>query len=508
MIDGSLGSFDILEQPLTSEEVTVTYTPSSTVKSYTYEVIKNGKTYDTGEVKTFRSNQITLYESGEYKIVIKTLDKNNIEGTLESGIYRLDLDAPSIICTKKSFDIYQNGDVKTLEQQIKENIIANDKQDGNLKENIVINLEDLHTDSLGTQMVTYSVSDAAGNTTTKSLPISVIEDNRLTLLGFQIGFICIVLVLLGWFIRYRRSIKLEKRFSKYSVEAVYDRRVSIVDSMMNWYIKGIKKLSSLLQKSSFLQKYAKHYEKYIALYKEVYEKSMDFVAVKFLSSLLFLVLAVLAKTLQSEVMHLYEIIFPLFVGFLVPDIVYISKYKLHRNRLENDLLQAIIVMNNAFKSGRSIEQAIDLVTKELDGPICEEFKKMHLEISFGLSVDVVFRRFAERIELEEVSYLTASLSILNKTGGNIIKVFTSIEKTLFNKKKLRLELASLTSGSKIIVYMLIAIPILFVVSISLINPTYFESFYTTTIGMILMGIIIIIYVSYIFCVRKIMKVRM
>ncbi len=46
---------------------------------------------------------------------------------------------------------------------------------------------------------------------------------------------------------------------------------------------------------------------------------------------------------------------------------------------------------------------------------------MHLELSFGLSVDVVFGRFAKRVELEEVSYLTASLSILNKTGGNIIK---------------------------------------------------------------------------------------
>ena len=94
-----------------------------------------------------------------------------------------------------------------------------------------------------------------------------------------------------------------------------------------------------------------------------------------------------------------------------------TKYKIHRSRVENDLLQAIIIMNNAFKSGRSITQAIELVTKELEGPIAEEFKKMHLEISFGLEIDVVFKRLSERIELEEVSYLTASLAILNKTGG-------------------------------------------------------------------------------------------
>ena len=37
-----------------------------------------------------------------------------------------------------------------------------------------------------------------------------------------------------------------------------------------------------------------------------------------------------------------------------------------RSQIENDLLQAIIIMNNAFKSGRSITQAIELVTKELE----------------------------------------------------------------------------------------------------------------------------------------------
>ena len=96
---------------------------------------------------------------------------------------------------------------------------------------------------------------------------------------------------------------------------------------------------------------------------------------------------------------------------------------MYRNRLENDLLQAIIIMNNAFKSGRSISQAIELVTKELKGPIAEEFKKMSLELSFGLSIDVVFKRFGERVKIDEINYLTSSLSILNKTGGNIIKVF-------------------------------------------------------------------------------------
>ena len=150
----------------------------------------------------------------------------------------------------------------------------------------------------------------------------------------------------------------------------------------------------------------------------------------------------------------------------------------------------------------------ELVSTELEGPIAEEFKKIALEISFGLDIEVVFKRFANRIDLEEAAYLTASLSITNKTGGNIIRVFDSIEQTLFNRKKLRLELISLTSSSKLIMYVLIVVPLLFVTVISLINPTYFIPLFSSPLGLILLSIIIIIYITYIIVVRKIVNVRM
>ena len=193
---------------------------------------------------------------------------------------------------------------------------------------------------------------------------------------------------------------------------------------------------------------------------------------------------------------------------MILDIIYAYKYHKYRKKIEKDLLQAIIIMNNCFKSGRSITQAIEIVAEQLDGAISDEFKKMSLELSFGLDIEVVFDRFAKRIKLEEAAYLTSSLSVLNKTGGNIIKVFTSIEKTLFNRQKLNLELKSLTGSSRIIMYALTVMPVLFVIVISLINKDYYAPLFTHPLGFIIIGVIAILYVTYIIVVRKIMKVRM
>ncbi len=94
------------------------------------------------------------------------------------------------------------------------------------------------------------------------------------------------------------------------------------------------------------------------------------------------------------------------------------------------------------------------------------------------------------------------------SGGNIIKVFSSIEKTLFDKKKLKLELQSLTSSSKIIVYVLTLMPIAFILFVGFVNPSFFKPLVTTEIGFILIGIMLIIYISYVIVVRRIMRIRM
>ena len=164
-------------------------------------------------------------------------------------------------------------------------------------------------------------------------------------------------------------------------------------------------------------------------------------------------------------------------------------------------------MNNAFKSGRSITQAITLVSNELEGPMAEEFKKMNLELSFGLGMDVVFNRLYERVKIDEVAYLTATLTILNQTGGNIVEVFKSIEKSLFNKKKLSLELKSLTSGSRMIVNVLMIVPVAFILLIWIINPLYFQPLLTTKLGLILCGIVFTYYILYIIVIRKLLKVK-
>lgn len=489
-----------LDSTLTNQDINLTFTPPSDAYSFEYTVYKDGEIYLNNTNVNVPVN-FNFTDTGIYSIEVIVADVNGYS-TFTSPEYSIDKENPIIIVADDKIMLEQGASFNLLS-----NVTVTDNYDSNLKEQLTTNYKELDFTTTGQKKLVYTINDTAGNTTSKTVYVNVVKEQNPYLVFIQSGILLALLVLIIAILRYRRGIKLENRIAKFSVEPLEDNEVSLLDKLSTILTKYIKIKSRLLDKSTIIQKYAKYFEKYTVIYNGELT-STDLVSIKLTFGILFIIVAICAFALKLRVLHIYEWIIPFLVGILIFDIYNAIKYKIYRNKIENDLLQAIIIMNNAFKSGRSISQAVSLVTTELDGPIAKEFSKIYVELSFGLDLNTVFKRFAERVNVEEASYLTASLTILNKTGGNIVKVFSAIEKSLFSKKKLKLELNALTSSSKVIKNILFVVPIAFFILINLIDSSYFSVFFTTDIGIILFIFILILYVSYILVVNKIMKVRM
>jgi tight adherence protein B len=429
--------------------------------------------------------QVNLTETGRYKLVLP-------DRGIESGFYSIDKEAPILILKEK--EVKTDKDINVFDY-VKATDGGSDITSRVTYKEVVLNKK--------AKKYEISVSDYAGNVSSQNLIVTN-PDASPSILFLQVVFILIMFIMIIGVYIYNKSIKLEKWISKFSISPLNETHLSLFDKINLFFNDLIKKVNNYSYKSAFLKKYSKRYTKYISTNNET---NMDFVSIKFICSVACVIIALFAKTMQLKVFRFYDIYIPLVFGFFIPDLIYYFKYRSKRRKMENDLLQAIIIMNNAFKSGRSIVQAIEIVSNELDGAMSNEFRKMHVELSFGLGIEVVFKRFYERVKLEEVAYLTASLTILNKSGGNIVEVFSSIEKSLFNKKKLRLELASLTGGSKIIVNVLMIVPLAFILLIGFINPAYFAPLFQSNLGYIVIGMIFILYLTYIILVRRLMRLK-
>ncbi len=328
----------------------------------------------------------------------------------------------------------------------------------------------------------------------------------LSIFVVQVISIIVLVGIIIYLLKSQIALKREKRLGKFAIYSVVDTETSYFDKIEKFIWKLIHKLGNILNKSAVLKTYASKYEKYITYDERDFKSGIDYIAMKFLISFALVALSVFTVMFQYIEVGAAFFILVFLIGFFIPDIVLTIEYHKKRKQVGEDLLKAIIIMNNSFKSGRNIMQAIEIVKRELDGPIKDEFSKIYMDMTYGLSLEVVFERFYDRIKLEDARYIASSLTLLNKTGGNIVKVFGSIEKTFYDKKKLRNELESMTASSVFVYRVLTVLPFAFVALISFLNPTYFLPLINNPIGIVVLLIILIIFSLYVLVIKKVLKV--
>ena len=312
--------------------------------------------------------------------------------------------------------------------------------------------------------------------------------------------ILIVLLILGIIYKLNRMVILDRRISRYSLKRLTSDDVSLSDKVLIKYKKFINKF----YKNKYLKKLSLRYDRY--LYGSDNSNAIIFIINKLLIALIFILLIIVSNTIRGNVISFGVFIFSFIVGYYIYDIYLYFSLKHRKKKIKNDMLRAVIVMNNAFKVGKSILQAVDIVSKTLPRPISIEFKKIYQDMSYGLSADVAFLRFAKRVNLEEASFVASSLTILNKTGGNIVNVFSSIERTLFDKKKLESDLKNSTAASNLVVKFLMGVPIVFILLICVASPNYFDPLFESILGYFIIVIIVIMLSIYLYLLNKIMKV--
>lgn len=323
--------------------------------------------------------------------------------------------------------------------------------------------------------------------------------NSVLMIRILLGLLSFLIIILLF--KLYKAIRLEKRIARYSLKMETQEDASYFDKLGDKYQKFVERCKN----NERLLKYSKNYEKYAQVGEGL--GAIQFVINKLVVAFCFVGLVIVSYAIQGKLIGFVGFVLSFVIGYYIYDIYLVFSKKRRLQKIKNEMLRAVIIMNNAFKAGKSTLQAVEIASRDLPSPIAKEFEKISQDMSYGLSVDVAFIRFAKRVKLEEANYIASSLTILNKTGGNIINVFSSIERTLFDKKKLEEDLKNSTAASNLVVKFLMVIPFLFILIIYIVSPTYFEPLFESTLGYMILFIIWLMFVIYIYLLNKIMKVR-
>ncbi|MFA6030650.1 MAG: type II secretion system F family protein [Elusimicrobiota bacterium] len=177
----------------------------------------------------------------------------------------------------------------------------------------------------------------------------------------------------------------------------------------------------------------------------------------------------------------------IYLGIRTPEWV-LTGIRLRRGkRVEAQLMDAMILMSNALKSGLDIVQGFELVQRDLVPPISEEFGLVIKNYQLGTPFEKALLGMEERIASRLVSYLIKAVIIQRSVGGNLTKIFDRIVENIRDEGKLEEKAQSLTAQQRIQAIVVGIMPWGMMGLMWIFQPEVMNAYYFSVIGLLTIG---------------------
>ncbi|WP_050342857.1 type II secretion system F family protein [Olsenella sp. oral taxon 807] len=153
---------------------------------------------------------------------------------------------------------------------------------------------------------------------------------------------------------------------------------------------------------------------------------------------------------------------------------------------------ALQLISNGLKAGFSFEQALVSVRTDMVPPISIEFGRAINEMNYGMSLEDALTGVTTRMDSSDMKLLTSAVMIQRKTGGNLAYILDNLALTIRERVKLKNKIKTLTAQGRMSGYVLGSVPIVLFFVISGINPEYMSVFYTTTVGIVIVVVALLL----------------
>lgn len=174
------------------------------------------------------------------------------------------------------------------------------------------------------------------------------------------------------------------------------------------------------------------------------------------------------------------------ICIVIPQVLIKKKRKARVEKINQQIGDCLTVMANSLRAGYSFQQAIDLVGKEMHGPLANEFRKTNREINLGITIDDALINLTKRAESDDLELLITAVLIQRQIGGNLAEILDNISETIRERIRMKGEIKTLTAQGRISGLIIGLMPPILFFLLLLINPSYMSVMVKSKIGWIIL----------------------
>ncbi len=266
------------------------------------------------------------------------------------------------------------------------------------------------------------------------------------------------------------------------------------------YRQGVGVLARSIERSGLFSRYRKNLRKTL-LKANILMKPEEFMAFQALAFVLGVAVGMLAFGTNPLVVIVGV------MGISVPSVVVRILIKKRLKTINSQLGETLTILSNAMKAGHSFFQAIDAISREMTGPITEEFIKLQKEINFGVNTETALENMVDRVGSEDLELMVTAILIQRQVGGNLAEILDNISSTIRQRIKMKGEIKSLTAQGRMSGLIIGGLPFVLAGMMAFVAPDQLKLLISEPLGFVLIGAAILTESIGLFLVKKIVSIE-
>ncbi|MFK7751875.1 MAG: type II secretion system F family protein [Sedimentitalea sp.] len=151
-----------------------------------------------------------------------------------------------------------------------------------------------------------------------------------------------------------------------------------------------------------------------------------------------------------------------------------SKAKKRMDMIEEQLPDAVELMVRSLRVGHPFSSAITIVSKEIQDPLATEFGMIADESAYGRDVGEALKEMAERLDMQDMRFLSVAVTIQQQSGGNLAEILAGLAKVIRARFRLFRRVKAITAEAQWSGKFLSAFPLICLIVILVQDPGYYD----------------------------------
>jgi len=200
-------------------------------------------------------------------------------------------------------------------------------------------------------------------------------------------------------------------------------------------------------------------------------------------------------------------VIPAVLGFFAPKWFFNAKVRARQLAFQKKMLDLVMGLTNGLRAGMALPQALEVVSRDIGGPLQEEVSIALYEYRLGIELPEALDRVSIRMPGEDFKLLTTSVRLSMQTGGSMADVLDRMTDTIRQRTVFQEKLRTLTAQGRFEAIAIASAPLVAFLVLYFIDPILMGPLVQTKLGWAALGVVALLETIGFLIINKIVTIE-